>query len=211
MGTVSNYEKMKNAMAESFLHYDQGEMIRKFSLQADPNYLYMTFVNRPYRIDRQNGCVQWLDVSLEAPHEADYNEAMTIYDVLCNARDNAHLAGDFVNINALTGLQTGNLSENGSFFQRTADSFQGKTAQLACACEALSGVKIDHGDAAYRLELFPFLPVILRFWDADEEFPPSLQILADQNTLDYMHYETLMFALGHLFRRIKEEMPDEKR
>ena len=102
MDAISNYEKMKNAMAESFLHYDQGEMIRKFSLQADPNYLYMTFVNRPYRIDRQNGCVQWLDVSLEAPHEADYNEAMTIYDVLCNARDNAHLAGDFVNINRKT-------------------------------------------------------------------------------------------------------------
>lgn len=210
MGAVSNYEKMKLAMAESFLQYDQDKMIQKFSLQADPNYLYMTFVNRPYRIDRQNGCVQWLDDSGTA-READYNEAMTIYDVLCNAKDDSHLAGDYVNINALAGLQTGNLAENGGFFQQTANALQGKTAQLACACEALSGVKLDHGDAAYRLELFPFLPVILRFWDADDEFPPSLQILADQNTLNYMHYETLMFALGHLFRHIKEEMPDEKR
>lgn len=207
---ISNYEKMKNAMAESFLQYDQDKMIQKFSLQADSYYLYMTFVDRPYRIIRQTGCVQWLDDS-GTPHEADYNEAMTIYDVLCNAKADSRLAENFVNINVLTGLQTGNLSESGSFFQRTADSFQGKTAQLARACEALSGVKLDHGDVAYQLGLFPFLPVILRFWDADEEFPPSLQILVDRNTLDYMHYETLMFALGHLFRRLKEEMPDEKR
>ena len=211
MGAVSNYEKMKLAMAESFLQYDQKKMIQKFSLQTDRDFLYITFLNRPYRVDRASGRVQWLDDSFETQHEADYNEAMTIYDVLCNAKDNSHLAGDFVNINALTGLQTGNLSKNVSFFQQTADSFQGKTQQLARACEALSGVKLDHGDAAYQLELFPFLPVILRFWDADEEFPPSLQILVDRNTLEYMHYETLMFALGHLFRRLKEEMPDEKR
>lgn len=48
----------------------------------------------------------------------------------------------------------------------------------------------------------------MRFWEADEEFPASLQILVDKNILDYMHYETLMFALTHLFRRLKEEMPD---
>lgn len=186
-------------------------MIDRFSLQADRDFLYITFLNRPYRIDRASGHVQWLDGSFETQHEADYNEVMTIYDVLCNAKDTSCLSGNFVNINALTGLQTGNLSKNASFFQQTADFFQGKIQQLARACEALSGVKLDYGDAAYQLELFRFLPVILRFWDADEEFPPSLQILVDRNTLEYMHYETLMFALGHLFRRLKEEIPNEKR
>ena len=42
--------------------------------------------------------------------------------------------------------------------------------------------------------LFPFLPVVLRFWDADEEFPASMQILTDRNILDFMRYETLMFV-----------------
>lgn len=54
------------------------------------------------------------------------------------------------------------------------------------------------------------MPIIIRFWEADDEFPASLQILADRNTLDYMHYETLMFALTHLFSRLKEEMRIEK-
>lgn len=57
---------------------------------------------------------------------------------------------------------------------------------------------------AYQLWLFPFLPVILRFWDADEDFPASLQVLLDQNTLDFIHYETLMFALSHLMQRLRQ-------
>ena len=79
------------------------------------------------------------------------------------------------------------------------------------ACIALSGKELEKGDVAFKLNLFPFLPIIIRFWEADDEFPASLQILADRNTLDYMHYETLMFALTHLFSRLNEEMRNEKR
>ena len=66
------------------------------------------------------------------------------------------------------------------------------------------------------MKLFSFLPVIVRFWDSDEEFPATLQLLADKNILDYMHYETLMFALSYLLDRLKSEMdalkiPDDDR
>lgn len=85
-----------------------------------------------------------------------------------------------------------------------------KTVELRNACISLSGKELEKGDVAFKLNLFPFLPIIIRFWEADDEFPASLQILADRNTLDYMHYETLMFALTHLFSRLKEEMRIEK-
>ena len=32
-----------------------------------------------------------------------------------------------------------------------------------------------------------------------------MQVLVDKNTLDYLHYETLMFALSHLMTRLVEE------
>ena len=57
---------------------------------------------------------------------------------------------------------------------------------------------------AYRLPLFDFLPVILQFWDSDEEFEPVLKIMWDENLLDYMHYETSYLALGHLWKRMEE-------
>ena len=150
------------------------------------------------------------DNDFETVHEANHNEAMTIYDVLCYSKDRCHLSHEFVNINSLSSVRTGNLSPNRGFFQNTADFFNGKTVELRNACISLSGKELEKGDVAFKLNLFPFLPIIIRFWEADDEFPASLQILADRNTLDYMHYETLMFALTHLFSRLKEEMRIEK-
>ena len=147
----------------------------------------------------------------EIIHEANHNEAMTIYDVLCYSKDRCHLSHEFININSLSSVRTGNLSTSSGFFQNTADFFNGKTVELRNACIALSGKELEKGDVAFKLNLFPFLPIIIRFWEADDEFPASLQILADRNTLDYMHYETLMFALTHLFSRLNEEMRNEKR
>ena len=51
---------------------------------------------------------------------------------------------------------------------------------------------------AFELDLFPFLTIALHFWESDEDFPASLQILVDKNILDYMHYETVMFAVTHV-------------
>lgn len=209
--THSNYEKMKNSVNEYFLRYDQENMIQKFSLQYDPTYLYITFVGHTYRIDRTTGIIQWSDDHFQTIYESDYNEVMTIYDVLCYSKENCHLAHEFVNLSSLSTIKTGNLTPNDSFFQRTANSFNQKTALLRHACENLSGKPLPKGDVAYELQLFSFLPVIIRFWEADEEFPASLQILVDKNILDYMHYETLMFALSHLLDRIREEMNNEKR
>ena len=59
---------------------------------------------------------------------------------------------------------------------------------------------------AYRLPLFPFLPLVLQFWDSDEEFGPVVKIMWDENVLRYMHYETTFYAVSHLWRRLAEEM-----
>lgn len=208
---ITNYDKTKISMAHIFLQYDQTAMIHKYSLEHDSDWLYITFVNRNYRINRKTGNVQWSVDEYETACEANHNEVMTIYDVLCYSKDGCHLSHEFVNISSLSSVQTGNVSQNSGFFQNTADFFNGRTVKLRNACIALSGKELEKGDVAFKLNLFPFLPIIIRFWEADDEFPASLQILADRNTLDYMHYETLMFALTHLFSRLKEEMRNEER
>lgn len=56
-----------------------------------------------------------------------------------------------------------------------------------------------------NLHCFLFFPCPCVSGESDEDFPASLQILTDKNILDYMHYETLMFAITHMFNRLKEE------
>lgn len=203
---ISNYEKMKKDMAAVFLQYDQEKMIRKFGLSGGRDYLSLPFLSQEYRINRHTGQVTWSKDGFRTAKEADYNAAMTIYDVLCCSREDCHPAHEWVNVCSLSAVKGGSLAKNGYFFQNAAEAFAGKTEALSRACESFQGRKLEKGDAAYELDLFPFLQMILRFWDADEEFPASLQILVDKNILDYMHYETLMFALTHVLGRIREEM-----
>lgn len=205
----SNYEKMKNSMSDVFLQYDQNTMIRKFSLKHDENYLYIQFVGRNYRINRLNGQVNWSKDSFRTEEKADYNETMTIYDVLCYSKEHCHLAHEWVNIGSLSSIQNGSLTKGSNFFQNSGKYFDGKVDDLGRACEILQGRKINKGDVAYVLDMFSFLPISMRFWESDEEFPASLQILADKNILDYMQYETLMFAITHMLNRLKSEMQTE--
>lgn len=202
---ISNYEKMKNDMAGVFLQYDQEKMIQKFGLAHDESHLYISCLERKYRIDRRSGQVSWSEDGFQTEEKADYNEAMTIYDVLCCSKEDCRLAHKWVNIGNLSTVQGGTLKKESSFFQNAGKDFAGKTDAFIRACENLGGKKREKGDAAYELSLFPFLPLILRFWDSDEDFLASLQILVDENILDYMHYETLMFAISHLLNRLKDE------
>ena len=201
----SNYETMKQAMAQKFSSYDTGAMIEKFQLQHDAAYLYLPVLGRAYRIDRRSGQVSWSDDGFLTSTEADYNAAMTLYDVLCCSQPDCRLAHTWVNVRSLARVQGGTLEKSSDFFQGAGRIFSGKAEALARSCQALQGKKLDQGDVAYQLDLLPFLPLQLVFWEADEDFPASLQFFVDRNTLAYMHYETLMFALSHVLDRLQAQ------
>ena len=74
---LTNYDKIKISTAHVFLQYNQATMIHKYSLDYNSDWLYITFINRTYRINRKTGSVQWSDNDFEIIHEANHNEAMT--------------------------------------------------------------------------------------------------------------------------------------
>lgn len=79
---ASNYDIMRDRMELEFAKYDQMEMIRKFSLRYDKDFLYLRFVGRDYRINRTNGRIEWYSDAEKNFIHAGYNESMTIFDVL---------------------------------------------------------------------------------------------------------------------------------
>ncbi len=204
-----NYEHMKNKMRTHFLDYDQTEMIRRFSLKSDEAFLYIRFLGRDYRISRSTGTVEWSEDSFLTCTEGDYNESMTIYDVLCCSKPDCCLTGIFMPSSSLkgtvyTGLNTGLNTGSGTMFLKSAGIFNHHLDALAKACEALGGIPDGRGDVACRIPMFDFLPVQFAFWQEDEDFPPEIRILWDSNVLSFMHYETLWFAAGHMMRRLEE-------
>ena len=203
---MSNYEIMKQQMQSEFLKYDQEKMIQKFHLQHDSDYIFMEFLGKRYQIQRKNGKIRWSEDAFVTSEEAGYNEAMTIYDVLCYSKEDCYPSGEFVNMKSLSTIQGGSVAVGNSLFNETEKQFDHRDAALANACERLKGIKAGKGDVAYQIPVFDFLPVIFQFWNSDEDFAASLQLLVDKNILDYMHYETVWFAMSHLLSRIKEEM-----
>lgn len=204
---ISNYEIMKNQMSTKFLKYDQNKMIIKFSLPHDEKYIYIRFVGREYRLGRLTGRAAWSEDNFLTETEADYNEAMTIYDVLCYSKENCALAGKFCPTNMLKGI-VHTMDGSSSFFQKSADQFAGKTDLLQTALLKLGELTDLKGDVAARINVFEFLPVTVQYWDADEEFPAVLKFMVDENIQDFMHFETVMFMLGHVLRRIRECMEE---
>ena len=203
---MSNYDIMKRRMQSEFVRFDQDAMIEKFGLRADADAICLRFVGREYRISRADGAVVWSADGFETTREADYNEAMTIYDVLCYSKPGCRASGRFVNMSALSSIQGGSVTSNGSMLRSAVDALDRHRDRIAEACERLGGVPDEKGDVSYRLPMFDFLPIILRFWASDEEFPASLDIFLDANMLDFMHYETVWFAVIHAISRVREEM-----
>ena len=188
-----------------FLEYDQDQMKEKFGLRMDEDYLYLSMLQVLYRVSRHTGVVEWSEDDFQTCTEAGFNDAMTVFDVLCDSKPYCRLSGKFCTVNMLKGTVHGS-RPGGSMFRKEAEKFTGRVEELRTACEKLNGTKEKVGDVSYRLELFPFLPVILQFWDADDEFPASMQFLWDENVLDFLHYETLYYAMGSLLRRLERLM-----
>ena len=200
----SNYEKTKRRTQGEFLKYDQAEMIRRFALDADEEYLCFRFMGNSCRVDRQTGAVECFEGG--AFREADFDEAMTVYDLLCWSKPEAAPSGELVNMKSLSGMYSasGPLGTNG-FWMKEAKKLDHQS-KLQEALLSLGGEPAAGGDASAVFEVFRGMKVQFTFWNSDEEFDPAIQLYWDKNTLLYMHYETVWYAGGVLITRILREM-----
>ena len=206
---ISNYEITKRRVQKDFLKYDQEKMMQKFSLKADENYLYITFIGHSYRICRKSGYLEWSEDNFVTCVEGNFNEALTIYDLLCDSKENCHAANDFINLNSLSTLQSSSKKLGDGLFHGEDKIFDHKEELFGNVCEKLGGIKAGKGDVAYELPLFDFLPCRIQFWNSDDEFDAQLQIFMDKNVLKFIRYETVWYAVSHLMKRLTEEMENQ--
>lgn len=199
----SNYDIMRDRMELEFAKYDQMEMIRKFSLRYDKDFLYLRFVGREYRINRSKSRVEWYSDAKRDFIHAGYNESMTIFDVLAWSKPGCRLTGRFVLAGDLPGT-TKSASAAGNLFSSQSGFFAGRCEALREGCRKLGGIPGTVGDVSSIIPVFDFLPAMLQFWDADEEFGAVLKFMWDYNTTNFMHFETMAFATMHLIDRLKE-------
>lgn len=200
----SNYDVQVDIARRIFLEYDQELLIRKYALEAQEHWIYLTYLNTPCRICRSTGQIDELleDRWVEC---RSFSTVMTIYDLLCHHQGPTAPAlfhqwctvGTFV----ITGV-----TDTGTFTKKYAALFDGQTDRLRAACRKLGGIpekgKVN-ADVSYRIPVTHFFPVLLQFWEGDEEFPPKLQLMWDRNSTQFLHFETTFYLQGDLAERLK--------
>ena len=199
----SNYDLQVDIGRKIFLEYDQERLIRKFSLQWDESWIYLTYMNIPCRIHRATGRIdemaaaQWIECR-------NFSTVMTIYDLLCYHKgDNAPglfhqwcTVGTFV----VTGV-----TDTGTFTKKAAARFDGHLEELKAACDKLGGIqekRMAGADITCCIPVTHFFPVLLQFWEGDDEFLPKLQLMWDRNAISFLHFETTFYLQGDLIERL---------
>ena len=193
-----NYAIQAEEARLRFLTYDQEAM----PARKDSDYLYLFFCGFDYRICCADGHLFRRVAECWLPADS-HGEVLTIYDYLCDAKPGRVPAGNAVSMAFLGGHVHSGLAAASGSLERAIDS---DPEAFRRGCLILGGRECKGGDACFELDLFPDLPVRLRFWHADEDFPPSLDLLWDANTLDFLRYETTWFAAGVLRSRLREAM-----
>ena len=204
-----NYDLQVDMGKEIFLKYDQETIIRKFRLEADEAYLYLTYLNTPCRISRKDGGIGELIRGIWQPCR-EYSTVMTVYDLLCHSKGETApaLSGQWCTVGTFI---VAGITETEKYTGKFARCFDGHLERMKTACEKLGGQlqpPMAGADLTCRFLAAPFFPVLLQFWQGDEEFPPKLLILWDRNTDRFLHFETTFYLQGDLLQRLQYAMEE---
>ena len=194
----SNYDQVIENWRLKFLEMDQEELIRKFQLEADEEFLYIIYFSKRFRIDRKTGFIT------EDGKSPGFDTVMNIYNTFYYSAAHPVASGNLVAFRQVKRVYPFEAAYRRTIIFRLQELFAGKTEELRKACEALGGTLLPQGDVGYVLPVFPFLNIAVLFWDKDEEFEAQGNILFDYSATDYNHVESAVSTAEMGVRRLAE-------
>ena len=197
---MTNFEQLAAMGKPIFLRYDQKAMIRRYGLTANATEMLVYYCGEHFRVIRETGDILRRDGTPAGP-----GEMLTIFDMLCRDREPDGLAGCWRPVRSLPGAGQSN-PDDAVFSVVYTKPFEQHPDLLRKACEKLGGKPFPVGDIAYELPVFRWLPLVFQFWEGDDEFPSGIRFLWDENTLQYLHFETTYYLMLHLLERLLQEM-----
>ncbi len=196
---MNNYDKMLDAARLRFLRYDMSLLAKKAGVGDQGDCLTTCFLGQEAKIQKTDGPI-FLD-----GRPAGFNEGLTIYDWLCDRKPGAKAAWEFCPVSSLPGVLV-----SGSGLKMHPAALAAKIdknpSAFRAAMEKMGGKPTGAGDMGFQLMAFPDLPLQIKFYHSDEEFPPSMTLLWDKNILDFIRYETVYYLAGCIIKRLELQM-----
>ena len=113
------------------------------------------------------------------------------------------LSGEWVGLESFPNSLPKRVALEEGCHRRIHQYFTGARPELESACRRLGGIPVlngHNGDLAFKFAPLPRMPLLLLFWDEDQEegFEAQAKILFDATALDYLDLEGLTFVAEKL-------------
>jgi len=116
------------------------------------------------------------------------------------------IAGEWVKFNSLSGSWACRYAYDEEDLGQLTNLYTEHKEKLYDALERLGANRVDFGDAAFEISFLPRIKVLLVYEDEDEEFPASVRLLYDKNSIFYMPHEQLgdisWFIVGRVMKAL---------
>ena len=192
---MNNYEMMLRDACRRFVSYDMAVLAKRPGVEDRGDHLKTEFLGEPVLLRKEDGRITVGD------QDADFGQALSVLDWLCDRKENAHAAGEYCTVGSLPGIYVG-----GSGLVMSADALAKQIdvapEKFRKVCAKLGGREVALGDLAYCIPIFGDLSMCMKFYFGDEEFPPQLTFLWDRNSLQFVRYETVYYIAGCLQKRL---------
>jgi hypothetical protein len=116
------------------------------------------------------------------------------------------VGGEWVKFNSLSGSWACRYAFDEEDIGQLTKAYSEHKEKLFDALERLGAKRVDFGDAGFEVSFLPMVKVLLVFEDEDEEFPASVRLLYDKNSIFYMPHEQLgdisWFLVGRIYKAL---------
>ena len=189
MKKPNNYEISLQAAMKRFCSYDMTVLSQKPGVTDGGEYLQTRFFGLETIINKTTGAVT---VDGQA---ADFCEALSVFDWLCDGKPGAKASGEFCPVSSLPGVL---VRGSGLVMQapELAECIEHNPELFKDVIQKLGGKIIFSGDIGVQIDIFPGLPMQLKFYYSDEDFPAELTFMWDHNILQFVRYETVYYLCG---------------
>ena len=182
----SNYEIVFNKFREQFLQSPQEQIADKIGAKIDGEYVYLPFFGEICRISRRTG-----NITGNEGRTVPVAERLTIMHHFYYCQKFAGEGTRMVPFREIKEAAVFEKAYEKAALEPLKKYFAGCPCKLLEAGIKMGGTKEKYGDVSVRIQAFPKINLTYIFWDGDEEFPPSANILFDNTSSQWTHPESI--------------------
>jgi hypothetical protein len=193
---TGGYESIYQELVSRLSECDFEESAHRLGLEYVNGSIKVCFLKREYLITSQGAD------PLDGQPVNVNNRSVILYYLLSEGR--CAIENSFIPFERLPATMEG-LQAQSRLMNAPLERYFGEDyAKFSEAAKKLGGIEEDSrvGKHQWAFDIFPKIPLKIVFYEADDEFPASVQIMLDKSSIKILEFECLAFMVGCFVRAL---------